>query len=337
MDAGTHTLSVIFGQDRRHVVPLYQRPYVWNEQGQWAPLWDDLRTMADRALGGQPVRPHFMGAIVLDQVDVPYGTIDTRWIIDGQQRLTTIQLLLEAVSDSCQAMGLEKHDRAARKLTRNDDPLSTEDDHVFKVWPTNADQAHFRRAMLAGTPEEILAQYKVKPGAKCVGQPIVDAYLYFYRQVHGWLGESSAAKDRADALLNILRESIRMVVIDLKEGDDAQVIFETLNARGTPLLPSDLIKNNLFITAAREKLDRAKLYGKYWQPFDDNPDYWRADLGKGLNKRARIDIFPALSRAEVTRRGSCHAPLFSVQGLRRARPIQGRRALRPDPQICPGL
>src|SRR5687768_1401741 len=123
MDAGTHSLKVIFGQDRRHLVPLYQRPYVWTEQVQWAPLWEDIRGIAERALDGQPMRPHFMGAIVLDQADVPYGSIDTRWVIDGQQRLTTLQILLEAFADAAGAQGLDDYDKAAKRLTRNDDPL----------------------------------------------------------------------------------------------------------------------------------------------------------------------------------------------------------------------
>lgn len=291
MDAGTHSLRVIFGQDRRHVVPLYQRPYVWGQQVQWAPLWEDLREIAERALAGQPPRPHFMGAIVLDQADVPYGTVETRWVIDGQQRLTTLQIVLEAFSDCCGAHGFEAHDRAAKRLTRNDDPLITEDDHKFKIWPTNADQEHFRRVMNAGNPKEVLTAYKM-PSVAYVGHPIADAYLFFFRQIDAWFkDEAGKAEDRAKALFAGLKDAIRLVVIDLKEGDDAQLIFETLNARGTPLLPSDLVKNYLFIKAADQGLDREKLYKKYWEPFDTDAGYWRQIVGRGHSQRARLDLF----------------------------------------------
>lgn len=287
MDAGTHSLKVIFGQDRRHLVPLYQRPYVWSQQLQWDPLWEDVRGIADRALANQPMRPHFMGAIVLDQADVPYGTIDTRWVIDGQQRLTTLQILLEAFGDACGSHGLEAHEKAAKRLTRNDDPLSKEEDHVFKIWPTNTDQEHFKRVMQAGTPKQVLGAYKM-PTATWVGHPIADAYLFFFRKVDGWLQEGTGRKERADAFIGALRDAIRLVVIDLKEGDDPQLIFETLNARGTPLLPSDLIKNYLFIKAGS---DREALYKKYWQHFDSDAEYWRQSIGRGHNQRARLDIF----------------------------------------------
>ena len=58
MDAGTHTIGKLFGQDRRYVVPLFQRPYVWNEEDQWEPLWDDVRTVAERLIANQATRPH---------------------------------------------------------------------------------------------------------------------------------------------------------------------------------------------------------------------------------------------------------------------------------------
>ena len=96
MDAGPRSAKVIFEQDRRLVVPLFQRPYVWTQEEQWEPLWHDIRALAERLLEGREVRPHFMGAIVLDYVRKPTGHVETRTVIDGQQRLTTLQLFLEA-------------------------------------------------------------------------------------------------------------------------------------------------------------------------------------------------------------------------------------------------
>jgi Protein of unknown function DUF262/Protein of unknown function (DUF1524)/Domain of unknown function (DUF4268) len=292
MDAGTHSLRVIFGQDRRHVVPLYQRPYVWTEEEQWAPLWEDVRAIADRIVATGSARTHFLGAIVLDQVDVPYGQMETRVVIDGQQRLTTMQLLLEAFGDACEAVGLADHAKAAKKLTRNDDPLNHEEDQVFKIWPTNSDQPDFRKVMDAGSPAEVCAAYGVKAGSATVGHRIADAYLYFYKEIATWLGMEEGRGPRAKALLGTLQDALRMVVIGLKEGDDAQLIFETMNARGTPLLPSDLIKNFLFLQAAKTPdADLDKLYKKHWREFDERATYWRELLGRGHAQRARLDLF----------------------------------------------
>ncbi len=292
MDAGTLSIKQIFGQDRRHVVPLFQRPYVWKREEQWEPLWEDIRKVAERLCQEQQSRPHFMGAIVLDQLRSPTGHVETRLLIDGQQRLTTIQLFLEAFCDLCAATAPEKYHKAVLKLTRNDDPMSDDDDEVFKVWPTNVDQEHFRRVMLARSPEELRKSYGAKKGAKTVGQQLADAYLFFHEAIGTWLApDQSGFEERLEALYNAVRECIRLVVIDLGKEDDAQLIFETLNARGTPLLPSDLVKNFLFHRAqvAGEQLDA--LYKKYWEPFDAETSYWRESLGRGHARRARIDTF----------------------------------------------
>src|SRR5262245_27156942 len=139
MDTGTLSVKKIFEQERRHVVPLFQRPYVWEKEKQWEPLWDDIRSLAEKLLAGKQTRPHFLGAIVFDQMPKPTGHVETRQVIDGQQRLTTIQILLEAFCDLCRERGLTNHHRSLLKLTRNDDPLSKDDDEQFKVWPTNVD------------------------------------------------------------------------------------------------------------------------------------------------------------------------------------------------------
>src|SRR5829696_3231419 len=90
---------MVFMLPQRLVVPLFQRPYVWNEENQWEPLWDDVARVADRLLRdpAEKHQPHFLGAVVLQQVQKPTGYMQERTIIDGQQRLTTLQLLLDAL------------------------------------------------------------------------------------------------------------------------------------------------------------------------------------------------------------------------------------------------
>ena len=78
---------------------------------------------------------------------------------------------------------------------------------------------------------------------------------------------------------------------DLNADDQAQVIFETLNARGTPLLPADLIKNLLLRRAEAEEADAASLYENYWRAFDVDEAYWRRQVGRGHTARPRVDLF----------------------------------------------
>lgn len=291
MDAGTLKVQHIFGSDKRYIVPLFQRPYVWNKEDQWRPLWNDVETLASRIYEQGGTRPHFLGAIVLDQVPQPTGQVETRLIVDGQQRLTTIQLLLEAFSDACAARGVDKYHRALQKLTRNDDPISDDPDEDFKVWPTNADREHFRSVMRAADPDEVRDLYGRASSAKSVGHPIADAYLRFYGWVDRWIDEVDDLEKRVHSLYAAVKENLRLVAIDLDSQDDPQVIFETLNARGTPLLASDLIKNFLFHQPRTDGGNLRRLYEQYWSPFDESQSYWRKEIGRGHARRPRIDTY----------------------------------------------
>lgn len=93
----------LFQRQRRYVVPLFQRPYVWEEEEQWAPLWQDITGRAEAVLerdqrGSRSDRigNHFLGAVVLNQIRVFGRQVDTVQVIDGQQRLTTLQLMIAA-------------------------------------------------------------------------------------------------------------------------------------------------------------------------------------------------------------------------------------------------
>lgn len=292
MDTGLMSIRKIFSQQRRHLVPLYQRPYVWKQSEQWEPLWDDIKDLSERILKTEDPRPHFLGAIVLDQVRKPTGYIETRWVIDGQQRLTTIQVLLECLFDICTSQGQKPFASALRSLTRNENPMEEPEEVVFKVWPTNNDQDDFRKVMDAGTPEELCGVFKKRIDSLSIGNTIGDAYLFFSRAMSDWLRPVEDGFDsRIQALFKAVSDFMRIVVIDLGAEDDAQLIFETLNARGTPLLPADLIKNYLFHLAQQKSLDTESLYLKYWAHFDNQPKYWRQEVRTGRLKRARIDTF----------------------------------------------
>src|SRR6185312_6141016 len=95
----------VFYQPQRLMVPLFQRPYVWSQEGQWAPLWEDVVRLAERRVAYEPVAPHFLGAVVLQQQPQSIGNLPVRTIIDGQQRLTTVQLLLSATFEQVRLKG----------------------------------------------------------------------------------------------------------------------------------------------------------------------------------------------------------------------------------------
>jgi uncharacterized protein with ParB-like and HNH nuclease domain len=101
-------ISNMFAQPGQYVVPLFQRPYVWTEDEQWKPLWEDIRKIAeDLAADKEVPRSHFLGSVVLEQQHTPAGHLTSREVIDGQQRLTTLQLFLKAASDAAGKVGAQ--------------------------------------------------------------------------------------------------------------------------------------------------------------------------------------------------------------------------------------
>lgn len=289
MKTDTLRFRDLLQKDIRLVVPLFQRPYVWNQKDQWEPLWEDIRNIAENILSDRFRRPHFLGAIVLEQVNTGAGEVEQRLVIDGQQRLTTAQIILEAFHDLCHELGTANARAALAKMTRIDDPMADEGCGLFKVLPTTVDQAAFRLVMEAGTAGEVHAAIEADPSL--ASRPIVQGYLYFSETIREWLDQDGDRDKRITALLNALRDHMRFVVIDLEDEDDAQLIFETLNARGTPLLPTDLVKNFVFHRARLEQLKLQPLYDKYWASFDEWDHWWRMQVGRGHAQRARIDLF----------------------------------------------
>nr|WP_246379765.1 DUF262 domain-containing protein [Gluconacetobacter johannae] len=295
----------MFSRERRFLIPLFQRSYVWNQEEQWAPLWEDIlkRTLAHLERIGKSVegkaRSHFLGAIVLNVASVQGRGISRSDVIDGQQRLTTLQLFLAALRDTSETFDAAPEDiRRFRRLTRNPD-CEQDSEEIHKVWPTNSDRPMFTKVMSAGSPDALKASYAGHEG----GLPrMAQAYLYFSSAIREYVTAQEcphSVQDRFLALVQALTESLQLIVIELEEGDDPQVIFETLNARGQPLLPSDLIRNFVFMRISDAEGER--LYRTYWQHFDTeevevaNADgetrFWHIEERQGRLIRPRIDLF----------------------------------------------
>ena len=289
MKADRLPVGRIFDGTERLEAPLFQRPYVWNEDDNWVPLWDAAHSLIRKRAAEQRVRPHFLGTIVLDQLKTRTGHIHSREIVDGQQRLTTFQLMLAAARDLCRDMQQKEYAAAFDKLAKNDAPLSKEDDELFKVWPTNADRGLFRQVMLCKNPLDVA---KMLDGCERDDRLMARGYLYFYDRFKDWLAPSNGDVQGCLRILHqALTEDLLLVVIDLEENDDSQEIFETLNALGTPLLPADLVKNFLFRKAESLALDTEALYHRYWEMYDIGRSYWRKPVRQGRLKRPRLDLF----------------------------------------------
>ena len=240
----------------------------------------------------QKTSPHFLGAVVLKQVPTAAKEIDQREVIDGQQRVTTLQLLLDAIQQICEESDQPYIRRATRRLAKlvtNDKELIEDDKlQIFKLWPTRGDREAFRHAMDNG-----LAANNFEESL------IVQAHEFFKLQARKWLQDAAGPiESRIDALEAAATSMLQMVVIDLSPQDDPNLIFETLNARGTRLEQSDLIKN--FVLS--QERDR---HGDTWGNLDDG--WWRREARQGRLLRPRLDML--LNYWLAMRKGAEVSPL----------------------------
>lgn len=284
MKAYTRSIFDLFDGKRRYIVPLFQRQYVWTQEKQWEPLWDDITRMAEKRLEA-PNRPaHFLGAMVLDQVRTYGDEVFAHLIIDGQQRLTTFQILLATFRDVAIKMGVPVYAEEVQRYLINTGIMKKPEEERFKLWPTRVDQESLKIIIEGPAGEEI------ESGKLPLESNLCKAYQFFHTAIHGYVTEpESERRRRVETIYHVLRKDLEIVSIELDSDDDPQVIFETLNARGEPLLPSDLLRNFLFWRASRNGEEKDILYEKYWLSFDQK--FWKHEERLGRLKRPRIDIF----------------------------------------------
>ncbi|AIF47318.1 DUF262 domain-containing protein [Dyella japonica] len=320
MEANARNLEKIFESAVQYQCPLFQRPYVWTEEKGWQELWEDIEDLLYKQLTRGSVHPHFMGAAVLEQLSTSTGTIETRQVIDGQQRFTTLQVVMIAARDLATHLGSDRYRDSFGDLVSNRPNRIDKEEQLYKLWPTNADRPAYSAVHGCGSIAEL--DKRVAHDPILAGSNIVGAYRYFSQQLSEWINSEFLdddghplhrqpdTTDRMEGLWHVLRSSLQLVVIDLNRGDEAQVIFETMNALGEPLLPGDLIKNYLFRLAMAEKADVDKLYPQYWAAFDAKD--WREEVKQGRITRPLIDVFLNYYLALMTQDDVKSTHLFSA-------------------------
>ncbi|HRH70594.1 MAG TPA: DUF262 domain-containing HNH endonuclease family protein [Flavobacteriales bacterium] len=303
MNANAVSLIGIFEKKMQLEVPLFQRQYVWSQEKHWEPLWEDIsRKFEDYVEGRRDTPVHFLGAMVFDQKQTPTTHVERRQAIDGQQRLTTLQIFLAAFRDFAKEQGCEELAKECEAYTVNKGMMANPDVDMHKVWPTQLDRKQFADVMRSGSRDEldkrhplVRRKYQRKPDPR---PRMVEAYIYFDDRLYDFfighedeppLQADSPIASRMEECFQAMKSALQVVVIDLDKEDDAQVIFETLNARGEPLLPADLLRNFIFLRAARKGEPMEQLYDQHWRKFDE--DFWREEVSQGRQFRPRSDLF----------------------------------------------
>ena len=231
------------GSDKRFIIPLYQRNYDWKEEN-CEQLFQDLIKLhnSDR-------KSHFFGSIVSS---IQFGTEDI-FIIDGQQRITTVSLLLIAMVNAKKDGLIEATDaKLVEKIFKRylvDE--YQEDERKVKLKPIKKDMQAFD-ALLYKPKDQYIKESNVTRN-----------YDFFYDKI-----------TRACLTLDELFETIKkleVINIRLDEDDDPQLIFESLNSTGLDLSEADKIRNYLLMSLAPVEQDN--LYTRFWNPIEEFTKY----------------------------------------------------------------
>ena len=225
------------------IIPIYQRTYSWTEH-HCRQLWNDILRTGEN----DEISAHFVGSIVyIEKGLYQVSSQSPLLVIDGQQRLTTVALILEALArdlgDSEPLSGF-----SAKKLRSYHllNPLE-EGELRFKLLLTQTDKA----SLLA------LIQQKAQPADHSIR--IAENFAYFEKQMKGLGGD----------LLALCRGLAKLVIVDIslsRDQDNPQLIFESMNSTGRELSQADLIRN--FILMGLEPTQQTRLYEDHWRPME---------------------------------------------------------------------
>ena len=288
MDANSRKIcGLISEMNTRFVVPVYQRPYSWGEE-QCAQLWDDILST-----GRGRSTVHFTGSIVtIQDGSLSAQGVAPLLLIDGQQRITTISLLLVALARFAAHHPNRKLPFTAKEILVSGyltNRFRTGEDY-YKLTLSKTDRVAYRAVVDAlGTNEEP----ELDPSTR-----LAQNLAYFERRVE--------ALDDVEAVWAGLHR-LEVVAIALSQGqDDPQLIFESMNATGKDLSNADLVRN--FVLMSYTLDEQPALYHTYWQPierilgtshFDASfDDFLRSYLTimHAPTSMAKVDVYQAFKR-----------------------------------------
>lgn len=232
------------GSDKRFCIPLYQRNYDWKEDN-CRQLFEDLKRV--HRMGS---KSHFFGSIVSCVAD--YNE-EVRLIIDGQQRITTVSLILIAMINAAKAgdLAYDKKDRI--NFIRNAYLIDEyqENERKVKLKPIKNDMDAFD-ALIYKEPDEYINDSNVTKN-----------YSFFYDKIKG-------CGLKLEELLDAIKK-LEIINVRLEHDDDPQLIFESLNSTGLGLSESDKIRNYLLMSLSTSAQEMS--YNLYWNKIEEATDY----------------------------------------------------------------
>ncbi len=246
MNAHETILQPVLEGTKQFIIPLFQRTYSWKSDN-WKTLWDDLLSL----YSVESTRKHFLGTLVSMPVDMTPAGVNKFLLIDGQQRITTLFLILAAIRD----IAIERNEKDLSGQI-NELYLTNkwaEGTNILKLYPSQTDREQFARIIR-------------KKDDLDNNNNVVKAFRYFKNRLEG--------KDPFGNLIdlkrihNILVQEIMVVNIVLDKDENPYLIFESLNAKGEPLTQADLVRNYILMRITNSE-EQEVAYRDFWLPMQN--------------------------------------------------------------------
>ena len=265
MEAKENSFKSIMNEERKLVVPFFQRAYVWEKDKHWNRFFEDLF----ESFNSNPNKEHFLGSIILKRSQ---GGDNFSSVIDGQQRLTTFSILLKVLYDNI--------DKTKRRHFSNCLFEDYADDNAPKIKHSKLDREKYSSLFL----ENNTIDFKIEKG-------IYGCYNFFKQKI-----DEINDKEKLYEFMKFINDSKIWVAVRLNANEDEQKIFDSINSTGEPLNATDIIKNALFDRAIKEAGEEkaSQWYESYWEKiFEldyDHRDFWNSKIGVGRVNRSHSEI-----------------------------------------------
>lgn len=248
LQAGETTLNKLLNTSRQFIVPIFQRNYSW-QKSQYEQLWFDIL----HASKFKEKQNHFIGSIVYIDMGTPAGRPQQLLLIDGQQRLTTISILLCAIKDYVQKFNLETKlinlAKIKNQFLYNSDEI---DEDRYKLLLNVQDKETYIK-LIDNTIFTVN-----KPATN-----IIKCYEFFYERIEDFIKQYGQIDE---IYAGIFKLSLVSISLD-KDSDNPQMIFESMNSTGKDLSQTDLLRNYLLMDLTPEK--QTRLYKTYWKSMEE--------------------------------------------------------------------
>lgn len=245
MQAINRPFTQIIQGSHQFIIPVFQRDYKWTE-AECEQLWVDIIRASESQDGG-----HFLGSIVYVGMGAPGAGFNSLQVIDGQQRLTTMILLLTALRD---------HIRETDWAGGEDSPTVDKIEGTMLKNPYEAGARSYKLALRRADNETLRSLIDSKePTIGEASELVVNAYKWFRNRLRGRGCDPDA----------VYRGIGRLVIVDVtldRVTDNPQLVFESLNSTGVDLSQSDLIRN--YILMGLDESEQNRLYEEYWRALE---------------------------------------------------------------------